>query len=83
MHSLSTMTAASIGVALATIGAHVVPPEPTREQSARALLCAAAVTACACAWALWRDQLGATMVPYAAGILLLSSRRARAAASGP
>lgn len=80
MHSLSALTAASIGVALATVGAHIVPPEPTREQSARALLHAAAVTACACAWALWRDQTIATLLPYAAATLLLSSRRARAAA---
>lgn len=80
MHSLSALTAASIGVALATVGAHIVPPEPTREQSARALLRAAAVTACACAWALWRDQTIATLLPYAAAALLLSSRRARASA---
>lgn len=81
MHSLSTMTAASIGVTLATIGAHIVPPEPPREETDRALLRAAAVTACACIWALWRDQLVATMFPYAAATLLLSSRRARAAVS--
>jgi hypothetical protein len=80
MYSISAMTAASIGVALATVGAHIVPPEPTREESDRALLRAAAVTACACAWALWRDQALATMLPYAVATLLLGNRRARAAA---
>ena len=79
MHSLSTITAVSVGVALATVGAHLVPPAPTRDELDRALLRAVAVTACACAWALWRDQLIATMLPYAAATLLLSSRRARAA----
>lgn len=79
MYWLSTMTAASVGVALATVGGHIVPPEPTREQSDRALMCAAVVTACACGWALWRDQLAATIFPYAAAVLLLSGRRARAA----
>ena len=81
MHCLSTMTAASIGVAIATVGVHAVPPEPTREQSDRALLLAAVVTACACAWALWRDQLVATMLPYAAATLLLGNRRAGAVVS--
>ena len=78
MHWLNALTAASIGVAFATVGAYLVPAEPTREQMDRSLLCAAVVTACVCAWSVWRDELVATLLPFAAASLLLSSRRAGA-----
>jgi hypothetical protein len=80
MHWLDVLTAASIGVAFATVGAHVVPPEPAREEMDRSLLYAAVVTVCACAWSLWRNELVATLLPFAAASLLLSGRRAGAVA---
>lgn len=80
MHWANVLTAASIGVAFATVGAYLVPPEPAREEADRSLLCAAVVTACACAWSLWRDELVATLLPFAAASLLLSGRRAGAVA---
>lgn len=83
MHWLNALTAASIGVAFATVGAHIVPPEPAREQLDRSLLRAVAVTACACAWSVWRDEVVTTLLPFAAASLLLSSRRAGALACVP
>jgi hypothetical protein len=66
-----------VGVGLATVGTFRVPAEPARTETDRALLRLALAAAGACAWALWRDQTVATMLPFAAATLLLGGGAAR------
>lgn len=71
MQLINALTAASVGVGLATVGAFRVPAEPARTETDRALLRLAVAAAAACAWALWQDQAFATMLPFVVATLLL------------
>ena len=76
--SLYPLASAAVGVACAAVGVYAVPAEPERAVMDRALLRTAVATAAACAWALWRDEVGATLVPFAATTFLLGHLRVRA-----
>ena len=71
MQLINALTAASVGVGLATVGTFRVPAEPARAETDRALLRLAVAAAGACAWALWQSQAFATMLPFVVATLLL------------
>jgi len=75
--SLYPLASVAIGVACAAAGVYVVPATPGRAEMDRALLRTGIATVAACAWALWRDEIAATLVPFVAAIFLLGELRVR------
>jgi len=75
--SLYPLASVAIGVACAAAGVYVVPAVPERAEMDRALLRTGIATVAACAWALWRHEVAATLVPFVAAIFLLGELRVR------
>ena len=76
--SLHPLASAAVGAACAVAGVYAVPPDPERAEMDGALLRTGVATAAACAWALWRDEVGATLVPFVATTFRLGEVRMRA-----
>lgn len=77
MSALGPMTAAAVGAACAAAGVYASPAEPQRHEMDRALLRTGIVMAAACAWALWWDEIGATLVSFVVATYVLGDVRLR------
>jgi hypothetical protein len=72
------LASAVVGAVCAAAGVYAVAPVPERAEMDRALLRTAVAMAAACAWALWWDEVLATLLPFIATTFLLGRLRVRA-----
>lgn len=72
-------TPVAVGAACALAGVYAGPRVPERVNLDRALAVAALAATAACAWALWRHELAATMLTFVAVTYVAGEFRARRA----
>ena len=77
VHIINGCTSVAVGSACALAGAYAGPRVPERINLDRALAATATATAAACAWALWHDELAATLLAFAAVTYVAGKYRAR------
>jgi len=77
VHIVNACTSAAVGSVCALAGAFVGPRVPERINMDRALAITAAAMTAACAWALWRHELAATMLTFVVVTHVAGEVRAR------
>ena len=76
---INDCTSVAVGAACALAGVFAGPRVPERINLDRALAVTALAAGAACAWALWRHELAATMVTFVAVTYVVGEIRARRA----
>ena len=82
MHLINACTSAAVGTASALSGVFAAPRVPERVNMDRALAVTTAAALAACVWALWRNELAATMLTFVAATYVAGEVRARRAFNG-
>jgi di/tricarboxylate transporter len=77
MSPMAPMTAVAVGFVCAAAGVYASPAEPRRHEMDWALLRTGIVMVAACAWALWRDEVGATLLSFVVATYVLGEVRLR------
>lgn len=79
MHIVNACISSAVGIVCALAAVLAGPRVPERINIDRALAVTAAAAFAACAWALWRHELPATMLTFVAATYLAGELRARRA----
>lgn len=82
MHIVNACISVTVGAACALAAVFAGPRVPERINMDRALAVTAAAATAACAWALWRNELAATMLTFVAVTYVAGELRARRAFDG-